>query len=499
MEVMDSQLIMQSIISSVKLLLVISYVIDSCLTISNEEIENHLEMGRQMLSRGQYSDALSHYHMAVEADPNNYLTIFKRATVYLALGKHKAALDDLNEVIVLKPDFLAARLQRGSVLLKQGRLDESHIDYEWVLRLEPYNEEAVHSYSMIEPLKHDIQTAYLLIEDHDWPQAVELLTRLLHELPWDCKLREMRSMAYEKLGDIVNAISDLRATTKMRSDNTDGYLKISKLHYDLGEADESLNTIRECLKLDPDHKLCFNHYKKVKKLAAQVKTMNEFALEGQYNDCSDKAKLALKTESENPNMIHMIKSKMCHCLTKGGDANEAITVCSEALKLYPEDVNVLCDRADAYLNNEDYERALNDFKRAHQIDEHSSRAEEGIKRTQKLEKQSKKRDYYKILGVPRNANKREITKAYRRLAMQWHPDQYQGDEKKMAEKKFIDIASAKEVLTDPEKRQKFDNGEDPLDAEAQANAGSHGFNPFGNGFNPFGGSNGGYSFKFTYG
>ncbi|CAG2113633.1 unnamed protein product [Medioppia subpectinata] len=467
----------------------------NCHTISNEEIENHLEMGRLMLSRGQYSDALSHYHMAVEADPNNYLTIFKRATVYLALGKHKAALDDLNEVIVLKPDFLAARLQRGSVLLKQGRLDESHIDYEWVLRLEPYNEEAVHSYSMIEPLKHDIQMAYRLIEDHSWAEAVELLTRLLHELPWDCKLREMRSNAYERLGDIVNAISDLRATTKMRSDNTDGYLKLSKLHFDLGEADESLNTIRECLKLDPDHKLCFTHYKKVKKLAAIVKAMNEFAAEGQYKECAEKARSALKHESENMNMIHVIKSKLCHCLSKGGDANEAVTVCSEALKLYPQDVNVLCDRADAHLNNENYDDALSDYKKASQMDEHSSRAEEGIKRTQKLEKQSKKRDYYKILGVARNANKKEIAKAYRKLAMQWHPDLFSGDEKKAAEKKFIDIASAKEVLTDPEKRQKFDNGEDPLDAEAQA---SGGFHPFGGqGFNPFG-SNNGYQFKFTF-
>jgi len=39
--------------------------IKGCLTISNEEIEKHLELGRLMLSRGQYSDALSHYHMAV--------------------------------------------------------------------------------------------------------------------------------------------------------------------------------------------------------------------------------------------------------------------------------------------------------------------------------------------------------------------------------------------------------------------------------------------------
>lgn len=53
----------------------------------------------------------------------------------------------------------------------------------------------------------------------------------------------------------------------------------------------------------------------------------------------------------------------------------------------------------------------------------------------------------------RSANKQEIIKAYRKLAQQWHPDNFQSEtEKKEAEKKFIDIASAKEVLTDPGRR-----------------------------------------------
>lgn len=55
-----------------------------------------------------------------------------------------------------------------------------------------------------------------------------------------------------------------------------------------------------------------------------------------------------------------------------------------------------------------------------------------------------------MLPVLRNANKQEIIKAYRKLAQQWHPDNFQSEaDKKEAEKKFIDIASAKEVLTDP--------------------------------------------------
>lgn len=65
------------------------------------------------------------------------------------------------------------------------------------------------------------------------------------------------------------------------------------------------------------------------------------------------------------------------------------------------------------------------------------------------------------------------------MAQKWHPDAFQGTEKKMAEKKFIDVAAAKEVLTDPEKRRIFDMGEDPLDPEAGHGGGfQHGQNPF---------------------
>src|SRR4051812_1450229 len=67
---------------------------------------------------------------------------------------------------------------------------------------------------------------------------------------------------------------------------------------------------------------------------------------------------------------------------------------------------------------------------------------------------STKRDYYEILGVTKEANDEEIKKAYRVLAMKYHPDRNVGDEE--ASIKFKEVTEAVEILRDPQKRQLYD-------------------------------------------
>jgi molecular chaperone DnaJ len=65
-----------------------------------------------------------------------------------------------------------------------------------------------------------------------------------------------------------------------------------------------------------------------------------------------------------------------------------------------------------------------------------------------------KRDYYEILGVAKGADEQEIKKSYRKLAMKYHPDKNPGD--KAAEEKFKEAAEAYDVLSNPEKKSRYD-------------------------------------------
>lgn len=101
------------------------------------------------------------------------------------------------------------------------------------------------------------------------------------------------------------------------------------------------------------------------------------------------------------------------------------------------------------------------------------------------------KDYYKILGVEKTATKEEISKAFRKLAVKYHPDKNPNN--KAAEEKFKEITEANEVLSDPEKRKKYDT----LGANwNQYQSTGRGFEDF---FSQFGGASrgGGTTYEFS--
>lgn len=100
-----------------------------------------------------------------------------------------------------------------------------------------------------------------------------------------------------------------------------------------------------------------------------------------------------------------------------------------------------------------------------------------------------KSDYYDILGVSRSASSEEMKKAYRKKALEWHPDRHKGGDKEEAEKRFKEINEAYQILSDSQKKAAYDQYGHSAFSPGGAASGFSGQNPF---------SRGGQGGPFTY-
>jgi len=162
------------------------------------------------------------------------------------------------------------------------------------------------------------------------------------------------------------------------------------------------------------------------------------------------------------------------------DYTTAVSDCDRAITLDPSYTKVRRTRARALGESGDWEGSAREYKKIAEEHPEEPGIAKDIRNAEMELKKSRRKDYYKILGLEKDAGDSEIKKAYRRLAIQTHPDKNPDDPK--AEERFKDVGEAYETLSDPQKRQRYDSGEDLIDPSEMM-----GGNPFGGGMGGMGG------------
>eukprot|EP00053_Salpingoeca_punica_P019735 m.201838 g.201838 ORF g.201838 m.201838 type:complete len:492 (-) comp17712_c0_seq2:3486-4961(-) len=430
---------------------------------ASPSVKAHLDAASAAMKNRDFNGALEHYHSACSEDPTDYMNFMRRATVYLAMGRSRNAIKDFDTVLQMRPDFTQARTKRAELQLKSGMFKAAEEDYKLLLNSDPTAQQHM---AQAQTAEQQVVRAKMLVEASQWQQAVQVLSEAIEVAPQSDELRLMRAKCYSALGQLGEAVGDVSKATKIGVANTEAHLLLSQLHYKMGETGEALAEIRECVKLDEEHQACWSFYKHLKKFHKTVESLKDHVANRRYNEALASIQSARSQETSDAFFTKMFLTKECLCLANLGRNKDAIQTCQSAINADPDNIDNYLQRAKAHETEGDYDAALADLQAAHGKQSDNQQINEAIQRVQRMQKQAKKRDYYKILGVPRNADKKEINKAYRKLSVEWHPDKFQDpDLRKEAEKKFMDLRDAKEVLTDPNMRQVFDNGEDPLDAE----------------------------------
>eukprot|EP00268_Persea_americana_P056567 TRINITY_DN6688_c0_g3_i2.p1 TRINITY_DN6688_c0_g3~~TRINITY_DN6688_c0_g3_i2.p1 ORF type:complete len:238 (+),score=69.76 TRINITY_DN6688_c0_g3_i2:981-1694(+) len=237
----------------------------------------------------------------------------------------------------------------------------------------------------------------------------------------------------------------------------------------------------------------------MKNLLKKTKSAEDNVAKGKLRLAAEDFKAALALDPRHTaHNVHLYLG-LCKVLVQLGRGKDALNSCTEALNINEDLVEALVQRGEAKLLTEDWEGAVNDLKTAAQKSPQDMTIREALMRAEKSLKLSKRKDWYKILGVSRSASVAEIKRAYKKLALQWHPDK-NVDNREEAEAKFQEIAAAYEVLGDEDKRVRYDRGEDIEDMGMGQGGG--GFNPFGAGGQQYtfhfegGGFPGGFGFNF---
>ncbi|KDR71063.1 hypothetical protein GALMADRAFT_254233 [Galerina marginata CBS 339.88] len=525
-----------------------------------------------LLSTGQFSEAAKIYSEAIEQSPTDYLLYYKRATAYLSLQRHNSALEDFDKVLSLTSNtFDNAHLMKARIYTRDGHFSLAKPSLAMYVKAKGKDKDAEELEAEIkegEQLKNKTEkerSAEL------WNACVESASQALRVASHSLQLRTWRAECSLAAGDIESAVGDLTRLSHLLPPSTQLLMRTFRLSYFLlPPSPAPLNTLKQCLHFDPDSKPCLTLRRMLKSFDKSFAQLDDLLGKedwrgvvklligpdgGKNGDLWRKYEEALlnnvgeekevlplvpptllqasipqpsststkkaKKEAHIPlplaSKISPQRQKLVRALCKSyirlADVAKSSTEykaqmerwCNEILTLEgcSEDWDGLVGRGETLLAKEDWEEAVRTFERAFEASGRSDRdIHQRLQKAQKLLKQSKQKDYYKIIGVSRDADARTIKKAYRKAAKTAHPDKG-GSEAKMAL-----LNEANEVLSNPELRQRYDNGEDPMDPMAQ-----QGGHPFANGQHPFAqffqqggqmprgfpGGQGGFQFHFSHG
>lgn len=436
------------------------------------------------LAQGKAQDALTYFDIAIQKDPSNYLTIFKRGATYLSLGKNQQASRDFDKVLVLKPGFEGALTQRAKIKSRNGDWTGAKKDFAAAGKQDTTDWKDLEEAEGAEKLSADAE------KNGDWEACVSQAGTAILVAGTALELRQRRARCRFEKSEMMEGIADLNHALQINAALTEPYLQIAAMtYYSLGETDRGVTAISKCLHNDPDNKACSKLRKSLKAIDRTLKKFNTLREKRQYNS----AVKLLIPQGEDPGLLQEVKDDVktyreagyihakapddlysnlveatCDAYSEMNNLKKAAPYCDETLTYKPNSLPALLSKAQRQLDADEFESAIQTLESAKEEHGNNQKLQEILQKAHTLLKRSKTKDYYKVLGVARDSDAREIKRAFRRLTVKNHPDKAaaNGMTREDAQAKMSAINEAYEVLSDPELKERFDRGDDPNDPQA---------------------------------
>ncbi|KAM0803385.1 hypothetical protein BDR22DRAFT_886759 [Usnea florida] len=464
--------------------------------------------GNKYFKAKDYPRAVQEYTKALTVEPRSVTYLSNRAAAYMSANRFEEALEDsktADEIESQNPKVLH-RLAR--IYTSLGRPSEA---LDVLDRIASFQTVPQQDRSPAQAMQTDIKRAEdALREGTSGSMAIHALNQAERGLGVGVekprKWQLLRGDAYLKMGN-PNALGEAQnvAMSLLRKNNQDPEALVlrGRALYSQGENEKALQHFRQALNCDPDFKDGVKYLRMVQKLDRMKEEGNTAFKGGRFKQAVGLYSQALEVDPTNKGTNSKILQNRAMASIKLKDYKSAISDCTRALTLDPTYVKARKTKARALGESGDWQTAVSEYKDIAESHPDEPGIAKEIRNAELELKKAKRKDYYKILGVEKDANDNEIKKAYRKLAIVHHPDKNPEDES--AAERFKDIGEAYETLSDPEKRARYDSGEDLIDPSEMFAQQGGGFPMQGGGgmnispemlFNMMGGAGGGgFSFQ----
>mmetsp|Transcript_11783 Transcript_11783/g.15550 ORF Transcript_11783/g.15550 Transcript_11783/m.15550 type:complete len:494 (-) Transcript_11783:660-2141(-) len=449
------------------------------------------------LASGDIDLSIKLLDKVIQLEPDNERNFYKRSRANLRKKRYSSVVSDLSSAIRLKPNYKKAIAERAKLRFQMGWCDDAHADLKQLRTLDEKAKELADEPSVLQ-CKNYLGMIGHFERTKDFQNAKNALDKVIPLADRSSDLLLRRAEVSMHLHQFLDVVVDSGRVIKMEPDSIPALELRGRAYYMLNEPDMAMNHWRQALKHDPEHKSVKGHYRILKKLTKKAKAASDHSASGAYEEAIAEWRLACAVDPAHfaflaPTLVAISEThlKLSQWDEAADAAQESLNVAKEVSDPQPmQDARIAMGRAK--LEGEKYDEALNWFRQAVEADKEDQRAKEELKKAEVAKKRSTEVDHYKVLGVPRNADSKQIKKAYKEKALKFHPDKVAPDLREEAEKEFMKIGGAYEILSDSEMRAKYDAGED---VQGQGGGQQHG------GFHPFmhHGQQGGQNFHFHFG
>ncbi|XP_011207896.1 dnaJ homolog subfamily C member 7 isoform X2 [Bactrocera dorsalis] len=424
--------------------------------------EEKKKLGNDQYKAQNYHAALKLYSDAIQLCPDFAAYYGNRSACYMMLSNYINALSDARQAVRLDPKFDKAYARIAKCCLIMGDMIGSEQAIKKVLELDSQsNAVKVEQQGMqqLRQLEKTIQTNY---DSKAYRNVVYYLDSALAIAPACLRYRLLKAECLAFLGRCDEAVDIAVSVMKLDTTSADAiYVRGLCLYY-TDNLEKGILHFERALQLDPDHKKAKEMRNKSKALKEMKENGNTLFKSGRFREAQTIYTEALKIDEFNKDINSKLLYNRALVNSKIGSLRDAIADCTRVLEINSQYLKALLLRARCYNDLEKFDECVNDYEAALQLQK-TPEIKKLLRDAKLALKKSKRKDYYKILGISRNATEDEIKKAYRKKALIHHPDRHansSAEERKEEELKFKEIGEAYAILSDQRKKVRYDSGQD---------------------------------------